>query len=343
MKVDMADRSTFEELKDTVVEYLLRECRGADTKQQQSNANGGLGVVYLMGESFGGILATEVALELNRPAYRDYVELRGLILVNPATSYLRSTLYELGPPIANDQWGGKTQYVFSLMTKLVPLFLDQGRAIKQLIGILTSKGLPAVVNNPQREAYMGRVAFDLPNRLTFMPKDTLKWRLEEWLEWGCGIFEDRLEMLQSALDSSNTDPSGDVDTYALLKVSQDLRTMIIVGELDLTLPSWEESNRLCSELFRNTYVHVVPGAGHASTCGGSLNLISLLREVFPEVNMHGGSNNYDGNRNGNWATAGVEVEPMEELHGLEPRYDGAWIGLNPLLYWSKDYYRKWRK
>eukprot|EP00579_Thalassiosira_antarctica_P027280 CAMPEP_0202025520 /NCGR_PEP_ID=MMETSP0905-20130828/56638_1 /ASSEMBLY_ACC=CAM_ASM_000554 /TAXON_ID=420261 /ORGANISM="Thalassiosira antarctica, Strain CCMP982" /LENGTH=69 /DNA_ID=CAMNT_0048588469 /DNA_START=1 /DNA_END=206 /DNA_ORIENTATION=+ len=57
MKVDMADRSTFEELKDTVVEYLLRECRGADTKQQQSNANGGLGVVYLMGESFGGILA----------------------------------------------------------------------------------------------------------------------------------------------------------------------------------------------------------------------------------------------------------------------------------------------
>ena len=168
---------------------------------------------------------------------------------------------------------------------------------------------------------MGRVAFDLPSRLTFMPKDTLKWRLEEWLEWGCGIFEDRLEMLQSALDSSN-DNTGDVDTYALLKVSQDLHTMIIVGELESTLPSWEESNRSCSEIFRNAYVHVVPGTGHASTCGGSLNLIQLLREVFTEVNMYGGSNYYDGNTDGNRVTAGGG-ELMEELHGLEPRYDGA--------------------
>ena len=30
-----------------------------------------------------------------------------------------------------------------------------------------------------------RVAFDLANRLKFMPKSTLKWRLEEWLNHGC--------------------------------------------------------------------------------------------------------------------------------------------------------------
>ena len=159
MKVDMDDRSTFEELKEAVVEYLMRECRGG--------SNDGPGVLYLMGESFGGILATEVALELNRQAYDDFIELRGLILVNPATSYLRSRLYEIGPPIAN---ASDFLYVFSLAIRIVPLFLDKGRAMKQLIAILTSKGLPAVVNNPQREAYMGRVAFDLPNRLKFMPK-----------------------------------------------------------------------------------------------------------------------------------------------------------------------------
>ena len=177
---------------------------------------------------------------------------------------------------------------------------------------------------------MGRVAFDLPSRLRFMPKDTLKWRLEEWLEWGCGVFEDRLEMLQSARDSTD-EASGDVDTYALLKLSQELRTMIVVGELDLTLPSLEEADRLSSEVFRNAYVHVVPGAGHASTCGGSLNLMELIRKVFPETNLNGRIENEYTRR------------PTEELQGLEPRYDRAWIGLSPLLYWSKDNYLKWRR
>ncbi|KAL7550802.1 hypothetical protein ACHAWF_014766 [Thalassiosira exigua] len=323
MNVDMEDRSTFEELKDAVVDFLLRECQGG-------GGEGGLGVVYLMGESFGGILATEVAFELNRPTYDGYVELRGLILVNPATSYLRSSLYELGPPIANAQplipaLAG-VQYVFSLVTSLVPLFLDRGRAMQQLITILSSKGLPSVVNNPQREAYMGRVAFDLPNRLKFMPKDTLEWRLEEWLEWGNGVFEDRLGMLQSTRDSDDDEPA-DIDNYALLKVSQELRTMIIVGEFDLTLPSLDEANRLSSEVFRNAFVHVVPEAGHASTCGGSLNLIKLIREVFPETRL---------------SVNGLQDNASrEELHGLEARYDGALIGLNPLLYWSKDYYQRW--
>lgn len=343
MKVSMDDRSSFEELKEAVVDYLLRECRGDDGGQAQ--ANGGLGVVYLMGESFGGILATEVALELNRPTYEDYVALRGLVLVNPATSYLRSSMYEVAPPIAAARPPllpalSGIQYVVSLATRLVPLFLDRGRAIRQLIAILSSKGLPSVVNGPKREAYMGRVAFDLPNRLKFMPQDTLKWRLEEWLEWGCGVFEDRLEMLQSARDSSNDDTLGDVETYALLKVSQELRTVVIVGELDRTLPSVEEAERLASEVFRNAVVHVVPGAGHASTCGGSLNLVRLLREAFPEINTYGRIENGDNDSgSANW----MDREQMEELYGLEPRYDGASIGLNPFLYWSKDYYQKWRK
>ena len=107
------------------MEYLLQECRGADTKQQ-SNANGRLGVVYLMGDFFCGILVTEVALKLHWLAYRDHVVFRGLILVNSVTSYLRLSLYELGPPIVNTEWGGKSQYVFPLATTLIPLILDQG-------------------------------------------------------------------------------------------------------------------------------------------------------------------------------------------------------------------------
>ena len=343
MKVDMEDRSTFEELKQSVIDYLMSEFRGDEDNNDEEGGEdedserlprGGLGAVYLMGESFGGILATEVALELNRQTYKGSLELRGLILVNPATSYLRSNLYELGPPIALAKpilpALQDAQYVYSLVSKLVPLFLDKGRAIQQLITILSSRGLPSVVNNPQREAYMGRVAFDLPNRLKFMPKDTLKWRLEEWLEWGCGVFEDRLDMLHSARDVSNT--ADDVESsYSILKLSQELRTLIVVGELDLTLPSIEEASRLSTDVFRNARVHIVPGAGHASTCGGSLNLIELLREVFPDITGRRKRTNID-----------LDLRPSEELHGLEPRYDRASIGLNPLLYWSKENYRKWR-
>ena len=325
MKVSMEDRSSFEELKDAVIQYLFNEV-GDNTNQ----------AIYLMGESFGGILATEVALELSSKDYD--IELRGLILVNPATCYLRSALYELGPPVADAEpifpALADIQYVVSLVTKLGPLFGDEGRFINQLLTILSSKGLPAVVNNAQREAYMGRVAFDLLNRLKFMPKDTLKWRLEEWLLWGSGLFEDRLEMLQTARDVDDNTPGG-MDTYAMLKLSQELRTLIIAGEFDLTLPSLEEADRLSSELFRQSHVHVVPGAGHASTCGGSLNLIQLLRDVFPELK--------DGKDGGSMAVAENESGGLEKLlHGLEPRYDGASIGLNPLLYWSKAYYRKWR-
>ncbi len=211
--------------------------------------------------------------------------------------------------------------------------------MRQLLVMLTSRGLPSVVNNPQREAYMGRVAFDLQNRLQFMPRDTLKWRLEEWLEWGCGVFEDRLDMLHSARDMAN-DAAGDVDSYSLLKLSQELRTLIVVGEFDGTLPSVDEATRLSTDVFRNARVHVVPGAGHASTCGGSLNLMTLLREVFPEINAIGEGGG--GGGRGRMDTDFDGKTENEELHGLEPRYDGASIGLNPLLYWSKVYYREWR-
>jgi pimeloyl-ACP methyl ester carboxylesterase len=46
--------------------------------------------VYLLGESFGGILALAVAMRLPRTVHR-------VVLVNPATSYPRSPWPALGP------------------------------------------------------------------------------------------------------------------------------------------------------------------------------------------------------------------------------------------------------
>ena len=42
------------------------------------------------------------------------------------------------------------------------------------IAILSSRGLYSAVNDPQREANIDWVAFNLPKKLKFMPKDTLK-------------------------------------------------------------------------------------------------------------------------------------------------------------------------
>ena len=311
MRVSMDDRSTFDELKAEVVGYVERECAatGGD------GSDGGRGV-YLMGESFGGILATQVSAALYE---RESVDLRGLVLVNPATCYKRSGLYELGPPVANNPIStpvlSDLVYIYQLTTDLVPLFLDRGVALNQLIAILSSRGLPAVLNSARREAYMGRVAFDLANRLKFMPKTTLKWRLEEWLEYGCDVFEDQL---------SPSKEDGD-DAEALWSMARGLRTLIVAGEHDLTLPSIDEAERLSSEVFRDVSVHVVPDAGHASTCGGSLNLIRLIRETFYEDFGHNDESN---------------DRTSTELFGLEPRYDGASIGLSPLKYWSNEYYSR---
>lgn len=295
----MDDRTTFDGLKSQVLEYVVDECHGRD--------------VYLMGESFGGILATEVSLALL--SSKEYsIQLRGLILVNPATSYLRSTLYKLGPPVANNDSLpfplSFLQYIYSLTTQLVPLFLDEGRSFQQLITILSSKGLPAVVNNSQREAYMGRIAFDLANRLKFMPQETLKWRLEEWLATGNELFEDRLKKGE-------------------LKELYQLKTLIVVGEKDLTLPSVEEAERLSTKVFNDVRVKVVKDAGHASTNGGSLNLIQVIRDFYPRLQTDASSSD-GGDTNG----------ANEDLFGLVPRYDNASIGLSPLLYWSEKNYRK---
>ncbi len=317
MTVAMDDRSTFLELKQLVLDYIFDEC-------------GFHREIYLMGESFGGILATEVAITMGLTQQYKNVQLQGLILVNPATCYLRSKLYEIGPSIANGHDPNPiisfVKYVYSLTTELVPLFLDEGKAVQQLIAILASKGLPSVVNDSVREAYMGRVAFDLPNRLRFMPQVTLKWRLEQWLEYGGEVWGNTMKRVQAARD-----PNTKSDSNELFFFLQELKTFIVAGELDLTLPSVDEARKLEFEVFGsgNVRVHIVPGAGHASTCGGTLNLIQLLRDFFPGLPTNASFN------------GDTHQGPDDDIFSLVPRYDGASFGLSPLLYWSPDNYRKW--
>lgn len=355
MIVGTNDRSTLDELQHDVLQYLESECAKQHPNVSISTKNESLVAssnsttraegtrrnttessrqnqqrrrpVYLAGESFGGILASIVSIKIVQEAANNYC-LKGLTLINAATCYDRSKLSIEGPKVAQlDDF----TYPIGLIGMLLPLFTDK-YSMDQLLLIVQAKALPSVIDNSCREAYMGRVAFSLPFVLKFMPKETLQWRLSSWLENGCAQLatSDRpLEKLQS------------------------IRTLIIAGENDATLPSIAEAERLASTL-KNSLVHVVKGAGHASTCGSRVDLAALFRLRFEELrpNTSKERNNpflfwqpprNQSNQNELPGRTSMKTEAaMGEgaNFGMQPRYDNANIGLNPLRYWSADYYKK---
>ena len=266
--------------------------------------------VYLAGESFGGVLACEVALALFEDTT---INFQGLTLINAATCYDRSRLAAEGPPVTRLP---KFLYVFGIL-KLLPMFLDEV-SFPQLLAIVQGNALPSLIDNPTREAYMGRFALALPTMLKFMPQETFQWRLEEWLVTGCQRMEKTLPLLAAQATKSG------------------LKTLIVAGENDLTLPSIAEAERL-AQLLPNSHVHVVPAVGHANTCGTCLDLAAEMRSHFPEL-LPQQSSSEEGSRR----TAMKEVASQGEgiYYGMEPRYDGNKIGLSPLKYWSNEYYRK---
>lgn len=306
MTVDMKDRSTFDELCEKVLQYLLRQ------DQQRP--------IYLIGESFGGLLALEVLLKIKEDEQTKLskIKIQGLALVNPATSFLQSPLAQVGPIVASSSKNFVT-YAFGIFQKLVPMFLDEFQ-MPQLLLILSAKALPSVIDTPQREAYMGRVALSLPSTLKFMPQSTLQWRLHEWLQVGCQRFHSR-------------------DGLNRLKITN-TRILVVVGEEDKTLPSVSEANRLLSALGDCCEVFVVTGAGHASTCGSRSDLAAEMRSRFSELQ----TNTTVGSNGRTQMKETAQRRGTGEYFGMEPRYDNqSWFGLSPLLYWSPEHYKKWTR
>lgn len=392
MTVAMDDRSTFEELKQNVLDFIQeiqispkgqlsmtnrtssagQEQENLTKKEgnfftnlfkqtQENNSKGKKRPIYLAGESFGGVLASEVALTILKDNQQGLsVDLKGLVLINPATCYDRSSLAIKGPSVATLP---SLLYPFGLF-QMLPLFADEF-SFQQLLLILLAKALPSVVDSPERESYMGRVAFSLPNKLEYMSQETLAWRLKQWLEVGC-----------ARMDS---------ERMSEFSNKRNLRTLIIAGERDLTLPSIAEAERLAN-ILPNSQVHVVEGAGHASTCGSRLDLTAVMRGRFSELRKPNKANKdaarqkmggkvktkqskatlyqkNGGDSNEDFFPSPMATATLSELmkvtkrtamketasegtgayFGMEPRYDGADIGLNPILYWSKENFQSVRR
>jgi pimeloyl-ACP methyl ester carboxylesterase len=282
--------------------------------------------IYLMGESFGGILALEVAHQILRSdSNNNDNSLHGLVLINPATCYDRSQLAAIGPRVADLPFW---QYPAGLLFQLVlPLFTDK-YSFQQLTLILQGQALPSVIDSAEREAYLGRVALSLPKIAPFMTQSALQWRLREWLHVGCNAFARR----------SSGEELHSTESYTYTN----LRILIVAAEKDGALPSLAEAERLAG-YFPDTQVHVVKGAGHASTCGSRVDLAALCRKRFFE--LRGRSEGDFGSRSegcsGRTAMKESAAAGEKEFFGMEARYDNQTVGLNPLTYWSSQYYQKY--
>ena len=164
----------------------------------------------------------------------------------------------------------------------------------------------------------------MPFVIPTMTRSTLRWRLSEWLATGCErMTSDRLAAMGR----------GD---------KQQLRTLIVAGEKDRCLPSIAEAERLAS-ILPDTQVHIVEGAGHASTCGSRVDLAALFRNRFPELILDEDNDTDAASTPRTHPRTAMKTSASVStgvLFGMEPRYDNKTIGLSPLEYWDMKYYRQ---
>eukprot|EP00427_Karlodinium_veneficum_P010885 CAMPEP_0169085930 /NCGR_PEP_ID=MMETSP1015-20121227/13426_1 /TAXON_ID=342587 /ORGANISM="Karlodinium micrum, Strain CCMP2283" /LENGTH=409 /DNA_ID=CAMNT_0009146057 /DNA_START=115 /DNA_END=1344 /DNA_ORIENTATION=+ len=230
--------------------------------------------VLLVGESFGGCLAVAVAhkvqQDIRNSAFSEEVsEVSGIVLVNPATSFARSTLAKIGLFCASLSGILMPLYPISLLA-FAALVLTPATQMPAFIAHCAGLKVPAILNSEYREAFYGRVALSafLGQRgsglqigeilsLEFFKRDALEFRLNEWLQKG-------------AAQANSVLPNLDVPF------------LIVVGERDRLLPSVDEARRLKSILARGVSCSIVdvPGAGHASTLGYGVNLMDEIRKAF---------------------------------------------------------------
>lgn len=195
--------------------------------------------VYVMGESFGGMLALLLAESCG------HLCLNRVVLVNPATSFGNSIWASMGdvlprlPPPAYE---------------VLPF------AISPLLGNplnLARRRVDETEPLPSQAAQLVTSLFDLmpvlDNLKEILPPRTLEFKLK-LLEEGAGR----------------------VDNALLSGLQQ--RVLVIVGDADLLIPSKEESERLRRNL-RTCAVKVVEGAGHALLQEAGVNVNHIIDEM----------------------------------------------------------------
>ena len=190
LEISGEDRSTFLEIAAFVTQSMTMLFPGR--------------TVVLVGESFGGLLASYLSLRSQNG------RISNMVLINPATSFGRTRWETLGPLIANT---GRAFPLVGLAT-LLSTAVDPDQFQRVGRKIISS------INGTDSAVKLLNNMFDSAKELTALlsPK-TLNWRVSKWLGEGSFIMENK---------------------YAEIKTP----TLILTGKNDRLLPSRDEGRRL---------------------------------------------------------------------------------------------------
>ncbi|KAG7353590.1 lysophospholipase [Nitzschia inconspicua] len=201
--------------------------------------------VYVIGESFGGLLATAVGLQLHNREKRGGKAnpVKGLVLVNPATSFDESGWDVTAPLLA-------------LLGRLTETPERRPFGLPSAYSLVGGLTLSALIPSRQQfsrivDAFMGMESIRDPSRLgetmegyldlfqitsEFLPPGLLEHRIKNWLMVGTSIVDSRLSQL-------------------------DIPSLVVVGTADQLISSKNEADRL-TKLLPQAEKLQVREAGH---------------------------------------------------------------------------------
>ncbi len=232
MSITVEDRTSYGDLLKTV-------CRFID---QVASTTGR--PVYVIAESFGGLLAPAVGLQLQKKYEREGTEnpLKGLVLVNPATSFDESNWDALAPALS----------IFGTLTNNAPMPFGLPSPYSVVGGLLLSSLIPSSEQNQRiLETIFGLESLRQPTgaiesiqgmldsfRITgeVLPPDLLQHRIKNWMLVGSTLVNARLSQLT-------------------------LPTLVVVGTDDRLIASRNEVRRL-TKILPNSEKLEVQGSGH---------------------------------------------------------------------------------
>jgi pimeloyl-ACP methyl ester carboxylesterase len=233
------DRSPFTEIVQVIAKFVEDVAADSDGRP-----------IVLVGESCGGLLASAVALRLQRDQTKSNTSksplLQGLVLVNPATSFEQTDWGTLAPIMASlDTNIGRSASdtseelnAYEVLGSLLLFILvpdgDQIRGVLDAILGLPSLDFPRI-GPDQIQEIMKAIVEGFKGTGQMLPGDMLQHRMN-WLSVGAPIVNARLAEL-------------------------DLQTLVLVGKGDRLIPSASEADRLVRTL-QNCEKLEVPGRGH---------------------------------------------------------------------------------
>ena len=232
MSIKIEDRTSFGDLLKAVSDFV--EHLSSATNRP----------VYLVAESFGGLLAPCVALKLQKKYKRDDKKnpLKGMVLVNPATSFDESSWDSLAPLLTvfgdlteNNPmpFGLPSPYSIAgglILSSLIPSSEQNQRILNTLLGSESLRNPSGAINSVQGMMSSFRLTAEV------LPSGLLRHRITNWMIVGSSLINSRLSQLE-------------------------VPTLVVVGTDDKLIASGSEGRRLTREL-PNCEKLEVRGAGH---------------------------------------------------------------------------------